>query len=53
MQSRIADPARHFNNKPDMIIVRLFAGLGNQMFQYAAGLALAESRRTVLKLDVS
>jgi len=53
VQSRIADPARHFNNKPDMIIVRLFAGLGNQMFQYAAGLALAESRRTVLKLDVS
>lgn len=36
-----------------MIIVRLYAGLGNQMFQYAAGLALAESRRTVLKLDVS
>ncbi len=36
-----------------MIITRLTGGLGNQMFQYAAGLALAEARRTVLKLDVS
>lgn len=36
-----------------MIITRLLGGLGNQMFQYAAGLALAEHRRTVLKLDVS
>lgn len=35
-----------------MIITRLTGGLGNQMFQYAAGLALAERRRTVLKLDV-
>ena len=36
-----------------MIITRLSGGLGNQMFQYAAGLALAHTRRTVLKLDVS
>jgi hypothetical protein len=36
-----------------MIIVKLLGGLGNQMFQYAAGLALASARRTVLKLDVS
>lgn len=36
-----------------MIISQLLGGLGNQMFQYAAGLALAESRRTVLKLDPS
>ena len=36
-----------------MIISWLTGGLGNQMFQYAAGLALAERRRTVLKLDVS
>ncbi len=36
-----------------MIITQLTGGLGNQMFQYAAGLALAERRRTVLKLDVS
>ena len=38
---------------PPMIITYLTGGLGNQMFQYAAGLALAERRRTVLKLDVS
>jgi hypothetical protein len=36
-----------------MIITSLTGGLGNQMFQYAAGLALANRRRTVLKLDVS
>ncbi len=36
-----------------MIITRLFGGLGNQMFQYAAGLALAEQHRAPLKLDVS
>ncbi len=36
-----------------MIITQLNGGLGNQMFQYAAGLALAEQRRTALKLDVS
>lgn len=36
-----------------MIITALTGGLGNQMFQYAAGLALAHRRRTVLKLDVS
>jgi hypothetical protein len=36
-----------------MIITRLLGGLGNQMFQYAAGLAVAHRRRTVLKLDVS
>lgn len=35
-----------------MIITRLLGGLGNQMFQYAAGIALAHRRRTVLKLDV-
>ena len=36
-----------------MIIARLYSGLGNQMFQYAAGLALAERQRSVLKLDVN
>lgn len=36
-----------------MIVSRLFCGLGNQMFQYAAGLALAHRRNTILKLDVS
>jgi hypothetical protein len=27
-----------------MIVTKLFCGLGNQMFQYAAGLALAHQR---------
>lgn len=34
-----------------MIITWLTGGLGNQMFQYAAGLALTEHRRTIHKLD--
>ncbi len=34
-----------------MIIVKLKGGLGNQMFQYAAGRYLAELRKTELKLD--
>jgi hypothetical protein len=36
-----------------MIIVRLFGGLGNQMFQYAAGRSLAMKHNTDLILDVS
>ena len=35
-----------------MIIVRLRGGLGNQLFQYAAGKALAEHHRTELTLDL-
>ena len=34
-----------------MIIVSLKGGLGNQMFQYAAGRRLAEVRGTALLLD--
>jgi len=36
-----------------MVIVRLVGGLGNQMFQYAAGRAVAHRNQTQLKLDVS
>jgi len=36
-----------------MIIVKLMGGVGNQMFQYAAGRALACRVDTILKLDVS
>lgn len=36
-----------------MIITRLMGGLGNQMFQYAAGRALAIRHKTDLKLDLS
>src|ERR1700678_3461167 len=36
-----------------MIIVRLLGGLGNQMFQYSAGLALALKNRVSLKLDLT
>lgn len=36
-----------------MITVRIFGGLGNQMFQYAAGRALAEKNNVPLKLDIS
>lgn len=36
-----------------MIIAKLIGGLGNQMFQYAAGRSLAHIRNTTLKLDTS
>lgn len=36
-----------------MIIVRIIGGLGNQMFQYAAGRRLAATHGTALKLDLS
>ena len=36
-----------------MIIVKLMGGLGNQMFQYAAGRSLALRLNTALKLDLS
>ena len=36
-----------------MITVSLIGGLGNQMFQYAAGKALAERHGVALALDLS
>jgi Glycosyl transferase family 11 len=36
-----------------VIISQIIGGLGNQMFQYAAGWALAKSKGTSLKLDIS
>ncbi len=36
-----------------MVIVRLMGGLGNQMFQYAAGRAVAHRNQAPLKLDVA
>ena len=36
-----------------MIIVRITGGLGNQLFQYAAGFALSERLGVELKLDLS
>lgn len=36
-----------------MIVVKLFGGLGNQMFQYAAGRRLAHMRAVELRLDPS
>lgn len=39
--------------KMQSVITRLNGGLGNQMFQYAAGRALAERLGVLLKLDLS
>ena len=36
-----------------MVITKLYGGLGNQMFQYAAGRALALRNNDILKLDLS
>lgn len=36
-----------------MVVVQLTGGLGNQMFQYAAGRSLALHHQTTLKLDLS
>ena len=35
-----------------MVIVKLMGGLGNQMFQYAVGKALATELNTIFKLDL-
>ena len=36
-----------------MVVAKLCGGLGNQMFQYAAGRALSLRLKTTLKLDLS
>ena len=36
-----------------MVVVSLFGGLGNQLFQYAVGRAVAFRHKTILKLDVT
>jgi hypothetical protein len=52
-QAHQANFDRNYNEyQSQMIIVRLRGGLGNQLFQYAAGKALAEHHRTELKLDL-
>ncbi|MBS3952248.1 MAG: FkbM family methyltransferase [Methylomicrobium sp.] len=40
-------------NPEQIIVVKMMGGLGNQMFQFAAGLALARMRSATLKLDLS
>ncbi|TRZ49946.1 alpha-1,2-fucosyltransferase [bacterium] len=41
------------NDKDKMIIIRMKGGLGNQLFQYATGRALAIRKGVALKLDTS
>ena len=36
-----------------MIITNLKGGLGNQMFEYAAGLSISIEKKTEFKVDVS
>ena len=48
----VASPAVHSNSSLPTVVVKLQGGLGNQMFQYAAGLALARRQGVRLKLDL-
>ena len=38
--------------RPELVITKVFGGLGNQMFQYAAGSALATRLRQPLEIDI-
>ena len=46
-------PAHASENTGNKVVVKLQGGLGNQMFQYAAGLALARRTKSQLILDLS
>lgn len=49
-------PVASFNSPKGherVIVIHLMGGLGNQMFQYAAGRQIAHRLRTTLKLDIS
>ena len=41
------------NQKSHVVYVWIAGGLGNQLFQFAAGYALAREKKAILKLDVS
>jgi len=45
--------AKNREDAKDIVVTRLIGGLGNQMFQYAAGRALALRIKASLKLDLS
>ena len=45
-------PVRHAEGHIDVITARIVGGLGNQMFQYAAALALARHHGTDVRLDI-
>ncbi len=51
--SPVANPASPAATTVPPVVVKLMGGLGNQMFQYAAGLALAQKHRVPLKLDLT
>jgi len=46
-------PESHPEKSENKVVVKLQGGLGNQMFQYAAGLALARRTQSQLILDLS
>lgn len=41
------------SNLRTMIIVKIYGGLGNQLFQWAFGVAMAQRRNCVVKFDIS
>src|SRR6266550_2483537 len=52
-EEEVVPPEERAPGRPTLIISTLAGGLGNQMFQYAAGRALALRRGTELQLDLS